>query len=315
MAEPLFKTCKENKRRLDAVICENVEFSTHSRGRYLDQRQFTCSTQHNLGSSCQYQHVAGKVGSSASPRAYSASSCASLNLDMSSLLDIKDEIGHQKNTNQQPKIGSYTHDDAVFENDRLLDHKHAQLEGRSLSMPETGILSRIGSSRRVSPIGDRLENGAVLLKSYQRSCSEPEPLEPFQVVSGFIREPPSYWLGCLYRFRPGSSKLEITLRQTGVLPDIISRYRLSKLSTSVHVPGANSQSVVMVKSKSDNSFRPQFMVFDVKDKACVLENGLTIRLYLHMKLVWRKRIAEWSIPLNRCTEETKTEWRKYRSQQ
>lgn len=315
MVEPLFKTCKENKKRLDAVICENMEFSTHSQGRYLDKRQFTCSTPHHLGSYCQYQHVAGKVVSSDSPRAYSASSCASVNLEIvPSLLDTQGEIGHQKNTNQQPKIGSYTHD-AVFGNGRLSLHKHAQLEGMRLSMPETSILTRIGSSRRVSPIGDRLENGAELLKSHQRSCSEPEPLEPFQAVSGFIREPPSYWLGCLYRFRPGSNKLEITLRQTGVLPDIISRYRLSKLSTSVHVPGANSQSVVMVKSKSDNSFRPQFMVFDVKDRACVLENGLTIKLYLHMKLVWRKRIAEWSIPLNRCTEETKTEWRKYRSQQ
>ena len=149
------------------------------------------------------------------------------------------------------------------------------------------------------------------ISSRHRCSSDSEVLEPFQVVSEFKRKPPSYWLGCLYRFVPGTNKLEITLRQTGVLPDILAKNKFSKLSVCVQLPDTNSQHFVLVKSKSDVSFRPHLMFFNVKDKESVQQQELVVRLYHHTKLFLKKCIAEWKISLERCTEETRTEWRKY----
>lgn len=150
--------------------------------------------------------------------------------------------------------------------------------------------------------------------THQRSCSDSEVLEPFQLLTSFKREPPSYWLGCVFRFVPGTEKLEITLRQTGVLPGMLSKYRFSKLSTCLSLPDASSKTIVLVKSKSDLSFRPHVLYFGVKNKQAVREKGLVVRLYHHTKVFLKTCIAEWRIPLDRCTEESKTEWRKYVTQ-
>lgn len=144
-----------------------------------------------------------------------------------------------------------------------------------------------------------------------RSSSDSEVLEPFQVLSTFKRKPPSYWVGCLFRFVPGQSKLEITLRQTGVLPDILTKCKFSKLSVCVQLPDVSSRNFVLVKSRKDVSFRSHLMFFDAKDKDAVRQKALELKLYHHSKVFLKKCIAEWKIPLDRCTEVTKTEWHRY----
>jgi len=144
--------------------------------------------------------------------------------------------------------------------------------------------------------------------NYSRSKTDSES----RTWSQFKVEPPSYWVGCIYRFVPGTSRIELTVQQTGVLPERIFRYRYSKLTASVALIGRRSKTVTLVHSREDRSFRSHQVHLTAKDKQSVRETGMRVRLYHHTKLFVKTRIVEWHIDLALCNTEAKTEWRRYK---
>ena len=143
--------------------------------------------------------------------------------------------------------------------------------------------------------------------------SDDEILTPFQATRGIVIEPPSYWFGCSYIHRPKEQSLNLTIRQTGVLPD----FKYSKITLDIHLRTKKSktQKVTLLKSQKDKSFRSSTVSFKEISFHQIQGASLVLDVIAH-RFFSRKKVAQLKIPLNNCNAFTeKTEWSRIRRTQ
>ena len=129
-------------------------------------------------------------------------------------------------------------------------------------------------------------------------------LTPFQALIGIKRETPAYWISSAYVYNPMFQQIDLTIRQTGVLPNTINpRAKLILVITCCNeTKSANKivKKVVLRRSGKDTAFRSSKTNFYVSNRTDVREYSLKFQIYSH-SLLRKKRIAEWEMPLTDCS--------------
>lgn len=129
-------------------------------------------------------------------------------------------------------------------------------------------------------------------------------LTPFQALAGIKRELPAYWISFAYVYNPKLQQLNMTLRQTGVLPNTVNP--ASKLIMVVSCYDRKNSSkrkmkkVTLRESKTDMSFRSNKLNFYVSNKADVRDYCARFRIY-SSTLLQKKKLADWEMTLSDCS--------------
>jgi hypothetical protein len=138
------------------------------------------------------------------------------------------------------------------------------------------------------------------------SDSEDEILTPFEATRNIKIQPPSYWFGCSYIQRSNEQSLDITIRQTGILPAI--KYSRVTLNVYLRTNKTVKQTVTLLKSSKDKSFRSSSITFNNITDYQIKTAHLTLRVIAH-KFFSKRQVAEMVIDLSNCSSVTeKSEW-------
>lgn len=157
------------------------------------------------------------------------------------------------------------------------------------------------------------QNDREYMKSLRFSKQEhtDEILTPYDATKHTEIKPPSYWVGCSYTHRPMSNRLDLMIRQTGVIPDVMKQSRFSKLKLIVQLRTSNKRlkrTVTLMKSRADRSFRSSAIDFKNISSEDLKTAYLVIEVMAH-KLFTKKKLAEEKISLSNCRAVfSKTEW-------
>ena len=138
-----------------------------------------------------------------------------------------------------------------------------------------------------------------------------EPI--FPTSAGFKRGPPSYWIGCSYRYFPVSNKLDITIRHTGV-PSTIANYKsFSKLTLEIKLSPNQSKkhTITLMNSQKDYTFKSHHLQFEGVTVVALKSSGLEMKLCAHKNVFIKKVRERWIVPMDNCDIiHPRTDWKK-----
>lgn len=129
-------------------------------------------------------------------------------------------------------------------------------------------------------------------------------LPPFQATSDFRRESPAYWINHSYIYDEVAQKLDIVIRQTGVISDKVKFS--SKLVMFISFTSRDKhhkkkmQKVTLRRSRKDNSFMSSKVSFFVDQLPTILDSDLKFEIYSE-SFLRGKKLAMWTITLSDCT--------------
>lgn len=146
-------------------------------------------------------------------------------------------------------------------------------------------------------------------REYEDNNNGPQILTPFQAVKDFKREAPAYWINCAYVYDPKTQTINMTVRQTGVLPEM-----KSKLTMNITVKSGASKKqvkqVVLKRSDKDNSFKSSSVQFRVNNELNIRESFAKFEIFSHSFLS-KKKVAVWQFSLEDCSNtETRARFEK-----
>lgn len=203
--------------------------------------------------------------------------------------------------------------------------KHQRNISRQPSKSPAVYMQRCSSSvvvtdsyRNGNDVREKLRKSRLHAKSvdivgkFKEEPSE-EILTPFEAVRGLKRDAPAYWISSSYAYHSKTKTMDLTVRQTGVLPDQCGGDDISKLTLELTLLFANSRKqkkdVVLKRSLKDNSFRSSHVSFSniaEKDSKIV---QVRFRIF-NCRWLSKRKVAEWTMPLNDCHERPKTQWKR-----
>lgn len=120
-------------------------------------------------------------------------------------------------------------------------------------------------------------------------------LTPFDALAGFSRGAPSYWISSSFAYDTSAQQVDMTIRQTGVLPSYINRLTLRV--SFVHKSRTQDRQVVLRQSMSDTSFKSSTISFSVHGEEGISEASVVFKIY-DKKRIFKRKAAEWKASLN-----------------
>lgn len=130
------------------------------------------------------------------------------------------------------------------------------------------------------------KQGELGLCVLSEKSGEDEILTPFQAVQGIRIEAPSYWLGCCYTYERDTNNIYVTIRQTGVLPDVATLQNFQRLDVNIYLVSLRKKrrhTVTLIKSRKDKSFRSRILSFKHVSIAELSCSRLVVQVVLHKR--------------------------------
>ena len=123
-----------------------------------------------------------------------------------------------------------------------------------------------------------------------KTKAKDELLTPFEALSKVPKtsKKPAYWISSTYCYNQETNEIELTIRQTGVIPNHLQNLTLTV--TLSHKSRKQIRHVILKSSAFDNSFKSSAIGFPVNGDVGAIHTGFKV----HTKTrFFRRKVASW----------------------
>lgn len=182
---------------------------------------------------------------------------------------------------------------------RTLRHTKSSDFGRKQTVIVNQRRNTIADLYTIKEVLDKVDLSKKIEIKHDENNNTSEILTPFQAVAGLKRSAPAYWVNMSYIYHPMSRSINVTIRQTGVLPDAISRLSM-EIKLSFGKSRNQTKTVVLKTSTKDNSFKSSKVSFKVDNELDIRNAVADIGLCTN-KMFSKQKISEWQLSLADCS--------------
>ena len=148
--------------------------------------------------------------------------------------------------------------------------------------------------------------------SWKYGGSSTETDQICMVLPKFYARQESYWISCSYRYDYQCEEIEVTIRQTGHQPKVMTKGSFTKLKMKVHLGDRwKKRKLTLMESRRDTRFQSTQFAFKRVPRSMMNSMCLRLEVFAYFGLLKRKTcVCKWVIPLDYCNDNEQTEFKK-----